>query len=79
VDMRRCIALARRDGRFESASGNGILAYAPELGVRRDEETELWKLYFKAAENPARRNPDLQRRLMPRRYWRYLPEMGGQA
>jgi probable DNA metabolism protein len=75
VDVRRCLAFARLSGRFESASGDEALAYLPSLDSASDEDTELWRRYFKATENPARHNPELQRRLMPKRYWRYLPEI----
>jgi probable DNA metabolism protein len=77
VDVKRRIAFARQAGRFGSNSGDEALAYLPRPETARDEETELWRVYFKATENPARRNPDLQRRLMPTRYWRYLPEIAG--
>jgi probable DNA metabolism protein len=91
VDLRRRLAFARRGGRFESAAGDEALAFLSEAAgaaarrggpvgaEREDEDTLLWKRYFKAAENPARRNPELQRRLMPRRYWKYLPELEGGA
>jgi probable DNA metabolism protein len=39
-----------------------------------DPWEHLWKHYFKTINNPARENPGLQRRFMPRRYWKYLPE-----
>ena len=77
VDILREIAVARRGGRFSTAAGEEALAFLPE--PRADEETGLWRRYFRATENPARRNPELQRRLMPLRYWKYLPEMGGGA
>ncbi len=77
VDARRRLALARRGGLFESATGEEALAFLPERTGAGDEDVALWGRYFKAAENPARRNAELQRRLMPARYWRYLPEMGG--
>jgi probable DNA metabolism protein len=89
VDVRRRLAFARRLGAFESATGEAALAYLPPREEAQpsapaqatltqvDEEAQLWRRYFKATENPARRNPELQRRLMPIRYWRYLPEMGG--
>jgi probable DNA metabolism protein len=35
----------------------------------------LWRSYFKAAANDQRKNPGLQKRFMPERYWNYLPEM----
>jgi probable DNA metabolism protein len=34
----------------------------------------LWRAYFRSVDIPERRNPYLQRRHMPKRYWRYLPE-----
>ncbi len=34
----------------------------------------LWRAYFRSVDIPERRNPDLQMRHMPKRYWRYLPE-----
>jgi probable DNA metabolism protein len=77
VDVKRRLAFARQNGRFGASSGDEALAYLPNPETARDEETELWRRYFKATENPARRNPDLQRRLMPLRYWRYLPEIAG--
>jgi probable DNA metabolism protein len=72
VDVGRRLAFARISGRIESTAGVDALAYLPEPSG--DEELLLWKRFFKATENPARSNPGLQRRLMPIRYWRYLPE-----
>ena len=40
-----------------------------------DEWEDLWRHYHKTINNEERNNPDLQRRLMPKRYWKYLPEM----
>lgn len=56
----------------------GEVAFAlvpPTLG----EEAELFRRYCAAVENPARRNAALQRRLMPRRYWKHLVELGPEA
>jgi uracil-DNA glycosylase len=77
VDLRRKLAVARRAGGFETAAGDEVLAYLPASG--EDEEVALWRRYFAATENPARRNPELQRRLMPIRYWKFLPELSGGA
>jgi hypothetical protein len=35
----------------------------------------LWKRYHKTVNNESRQNPGLQRQFMPKRYWKYLPEM----
>jgi len=40
-----------------------------------DEWEALWKHYHKTINNESRKNPDLQRQFMPKRYWKYLPEM----
>lgn len=40
-----------------------------------DEWEELWKHYHKTINNESRKNPGLQRQLMPKRYWKYLPEV----
>jgi probable DNA metabolism protein len=40
-----------------------------------DEWEDLWRHYHKTINNEDRKNPNLQRRLMPKRYWKYLPEM----
>jgi hypothetical protein len=40
-----------------------------------DNEWEnLWRHYHKTVNNENRNNPDLQRRFMPERYWKYLTE-----
>jgi probable DNA metabolism protein len=36
---------------------------------------ELWKNYHKTINNESRKNAGLQRQFMPKRYWKYLPEM----
>jgi len=74
VDTLRSLALVSRGGRIDSLSGEAALALLP-LADAAEGEVQLWKRYFKAADNPARANPELQRRLMPARYWRYLPEL----
>jgi hypothetical protein len=39
------------------------------------EWENLWRHYHKTINNESRNNPDLQRRLMPQRYWKYLTEL----
>ena len=46
-------------------------------GLLAEDETlfqDLWKSYFKAMTIKERLNPALQRRCMPRRYWRHMTE-----
>jgi len=40
-----------------------------------DEWEDLWRHYHKTINNESRDNPDLQRQFMPKRYWKYLPEV----
>ncbi|MDB5444694.1 MAG: phage polymerase-related protein [Phenylobacterium sp.] len=39
-----------------------------------DALEDYWRTYYAAIFNPARLNPQMMRREMPRRYWRNLPE-----
>jgi len=62
-------------GAIEAAMGDALAALEPDLDD--SEDIALWRSYFRVVENKSRRNPALQRRLMPARYWRQLTEMGG--
>jgi hypothetical protein len=44
-------------------------------GTGPDQWEGLWRGYFKAVNNGYRKNPRVQRAFMPRRYWKYLPEL----
>lgn len=61
---------------FLVLEGEAALALVP---AACGAEAELFRRYCAAVENPARRNAALQRRLMPRRYWRQLVELGPEA
>jgi probable DNA metabolism protein len=73
VDVRRRLAVRSLEGRVDSLSGAEAAALLPEAG--EDPDARLWRRYYKATENPSRPNPSLRRRLMPVRYWKYLPEL----
>jgi probable DNA metabolism protein len=73
VDLRRGIAFEAREGSLRARAGREALDLLPDRAD--DADRALWRRYFEAAENPARLNPALQRRLMPSRYWKYLPEL----
>jgi probable DNA metabolism protein len=74
VDLKRGYALTSRSGGLEFRGAEELRALEPDGSDA--EETDLWRRYFKATENPARKNPRLQRTLMPQRYWAHLVEMG---
>jgi probable DNA metabolism protein len=73
VDAKRRIAVRAEGGSIEFLADESAMALLPDDD--EEGEVDLWRRYFRAAENPARRNPGLQRRLMPARYWKYLPEL----
>jgi probable DNA metabolism protein len=59
------------DKQFNSITGD-ILQH-----VKSEDEDlyrSLWKAYYKAINIPERKNTRLMLRLLPRRYWKYLPE-----
>ena len=45
-----------------------------QLKSHKDEYSNLWKTYFKSTTIEERRNPKLQARLMPKRYWKHILE-----
>jgi probable DNA metabolism protein len=50
---------------------------AEDIPRDTDEEKQykrLWREFFNTLAIPSRKNPKLQRQLMPRRYWDHLPE-----
>jgi hypothetical protein len=56
---------------FKLSRKDEISCFSKEV----DEWEDLWKHYHKTINNESRNNPDLQRQLMPKRYWKYLPEI----
>jgi probable DNA metabolism protein len=70
IDEKRGLTLSRRPGeRVTIQSQPGSVASS------KDEWEELWRHYHKTINNESRNNPNLQRQFMPKRYWKYLPEM----
>jgi hypothetical protein len=76
IDERRDIALCRMPG------GEPLLIHMheqellPEPSLSGPDPWEdLWCNYHQTINNENRSNPGLQRQFMPRRYWKYLPEM----
>jgi len=73
IDEKRGLCLRCLDGK--EAKINHIEEIVSSGNVKNDEWEELWKHYHKTINNKDRNNPDLQRQLMPQRYWKYLPEV----
>ena len=59
------------DKQFDSMTGEIAQTAKSE---NEDLYRSLWKAYYKAINIPERKNTRLMLRLLPRRYWKYLPE-----
>jgi len=55
---------------FSAGTGNQFSSEKRQGG----EWEDLWRHYHKTINNESRNNPDLQKRFMPTRYWKYLTE-----
>ena len=79
IDEKRSLCLSRRTGEQVKIAGYYIEDFAvlkaESGGKNADEWEELWRHYHKTINNESRSNPNLQRQLMPKRYWKYLPEI----
>ncbi len=64
---------------IDDGFSNHILKHGeiPDSEMSHEEKyyQNLWKTFHTAIANPSRENLNLQRQLMPQRYWKYLPEM----
>ena len=75
IDEKRGLCLSR----FKEKQAS-VTAYLPDrlftTGLKSDDDwEELWRHYHKTINNESRKNTCLQRQFMPKRYWKYLPEM----
>jgi probable DNA metabolism protein len=87
IDEKRNLVLVREAGReariFPLNSGETPAPGLPDCdcghsldnGHQFDGIEDLWRNYHHSINNPDRNNPALQRHFMPRRYWKYLPEL----
>jgi probable DNA metabolism protein len=68
-----CCKMGRTGGTFEfSANAESPFSFKKGQG---GEWENLWRHYHKTINNESRNNPDLQKRFMPTRYWKYLTEL----
>ena len=73
IDEKRSLCLRRLNNEQpEILNAEDIDIY--KIDKANDDWEELWKHYHKTINNESRDNPNLQRQLMPQRYWKYLPE-----
>lgn len=75
IDEKRRCCLRRLDGGPPLLCGLDALADCGGPRSAADEWENLWRLYHHTINIESRTNPGLQRRFMPQRYWKYLPEM----
>jgi probable DNA metabolism protein len=70
-DLKRGIGAFYQNGKWKALEieGKNILLSEEENGYQ-----ELWKTYFETIAIAERKNPALQKRFMPKRYWKYLVE-----
>jgi probable DNA metabolism protein len=73
VDNRRSLCLCCEQGQMPRLCGLRETALAGK--VPGGEWEELWRCYHQTINNESRNNPELQRRFMPKRYWKYLTEL----
>lgn len=74
-DVKRKKAAVYRPGNWSISD----VSFWEEAKYSEEEEKfrRLWKKYFRVIAIKARNNPELQRQCMPKKYWEFLPEMGG--
>lgn len=73
IDEKRGLCLSRQSGeKVKLERTNDCAEKIP------DNWEELWRHYHKTINNESRKNIALQRQFMPERYWKYLPELGGE-
>lgn len=62
--------------RFDESKIHPVTGKIDDSALSADEKLfqNLWKVYFKEIEIKERHNPKLHRQLMPKRFWKYLPE-----
>jgi len=73
IDEKRSLGVSGSGAKLEFFYAGEDRAF---LENQPDSEWEnLWRHYHKTINNESRNNPDVQRRFMPQRYWKYLTEL----
>ena len=75
IDEKRGLALVRLRDQGPCLGPLPSFPFLSDPGLPQDNWEELWRSYHQSISIENRRNPVLQMQLMPRRYWKYLPEL----
>lgn len=75
IDEKRGLALVRLAGKEPCLGPVSSFPFLSAAGRPEDGWELLWRSYHKSINIENRKNPALQLQLMPRRYWKYLPEI----
>ena len=80
IDNKRRLRISRETARPGAFGGTLVLSSNTENAFsyvkgQGGEWENLWKHYHKIINNESRNNPELQKRFMPTRYWKYLSEL----
>jgi probable DNA metabolism protein len=75
IDERRNLILVRDPGQEPVIFPLRADQFSAAAGSGPDDIETLWRQYHRSINNPGRNNPALQRQFLPRRYWKYLPEL----
>ena len=75
IDEKRGMALVRLSGEEPSVGPIAAFSFLSDLSPAEDDWEKLWQSYHRSVFIENRKNPGLQIQLMPRRYWKYLPEV----
>ena len=75
IDEKRSLALVRLSGKDPCFGALSSFPFLSGQELAQDDWEELWRSYHRSINIENRKNPLLQLQLMPRRYWKYLPEI----
>ena len=79
-DMRRSTALLHHGGKMELVrilDSPGIFGDSLPLSEEERFYSRLWRRYYEAISIETRKNPGLRLQFMPKKTWKYLPELAG--
>lgn len=73
-DVKRDLAMFCRRGELQLYTHTELANLQEQLSEPEKQYQLLWKTFFKNIAITERRNPQLQRQFMPKKYWKYLVE-----